>query len=346
MEPVSSLIVTDPKDLTATWASSVLGTPIGSVTVAAVGTGQIGTVYRVTTDDVTLLVKLPASDPAARDLLAGAYRGEVRFYSEIAQTVAIRVARTYLAAIAPEGADFTLVMEDLAPAAQGDQIAGCSDAQAHDAVVNLAGLHGPRWCDPTLLEIEGLSLNGPAEAAMMSEFFGPAVDIFVDGLRHLLDDDTVAVIRRTAEVIEQWALGRAERFGLVHGDYRLDNLIFPPNDQPGSVAVDWQTLSLALPARDLAYFTATSLLPEQRRALERDLVAAYHRTLVSLGVQDYPLDLCWDDYRYAMLQAPLVTVFGCAYGTRTERGDEMFAAMANRAARAITELESFPLIAG
>jgi hypothetical protein len=206
MDPVSSLIVTDPDELTATWASAVLNRQVRSVTVAPVGTGPIGAVYRVTPDGgdcPTLLVKLPASDPAARDLLAGAYRGEVRFYSEIAQTVAIRVPRTYLAAMAPEGADFTLVMEDLAPSAQGDQIAGCSDVQAHDAVTNLAGLHGPRWCDPTLLELEGLSLNGPDDAAMMSEFFGPAVDIFVDGLGSLLEETTVAVIRRTAEVIEQ-----------------------------------------------------------------------------------------------------------------------------------------------
>jgi hypothetical protein len=78
--------------------------------------------------------------------------------------------------------------------------------------------------------------------------------------------------------------------------------------------------------------------------LERDLVAAYHRELVAHGVENYDLGSCWDDYCYAMLQTPLVSVFGCAYGSRSKRGDEMFAAMMNRAARAITELESFTLI--
>ena len=44
---------------------------------------------------------------------------------------------------------------------------------------------------------------------------------------------------------------------LIHGDYRLDNLMFPPHGT-GVVAVDWQTLAVAPPARDLAYFLATS----------------------------------------------------------------------------------------
>ena len=38
--------------------------------------------------------------------------------------------------------------------------------------------------------------------------------------------------------------------------------------------VDWQTLAVGLPARDLAYFTGTSLDPEVRAASEQDLVAA------------------------------------------------------------------------
>ena len=101
--------------------------------------------------------------------------------------------------------------------------------------------------------------------------------------------------------------------------------------------MDWQTLSLALPARDLAYFLGTSLTVEDRRAAERDLVAAYHQALVAHGVAGYDVDACWDDYVFAMLQGPLVAVFGYAYGTRTERGDRMFAAMAHRACAAIRD---------
>ena len=41
-----------------------------------------------------------------------------------------------------------------------------------------------------------------------------------------------------------------------------------------------------------------------------------------------------------MVQGPLVAVFGYAYGTRTERGDRMFAAMVRRACAAIRDLDT------
>jgi aminoglycoside phosphotransferase (APT) family kinase protein len=168
--------------------------------------------------------------------------------------------------------------------------------------------------------------------------------MFVDNLGALLSAEDVATVRAIPEVIGRWALARAERFGLVHGDYRLDNLLFPPSGAPGVAAVDWQTLSLALPARDLAYFIGTSLDPEERRASERALVEAYHAALVRHGVSAYSLEECWDDYRFAMLQGPLVSVFGQAYGTRTERGDRMFAAMTARSCAAIRDLGTLDLV--
>jgi hypothetical protein len=104
------------------------------------------------------------------------------------------------------------------------------------------------------------------------------------------------------------------------------------------VAVDWQTLSLALPARDLAYFLATSLDPEVRRVHERDLVASYHAALGEDVTRDYPFEQCWDDYAFGMVQGPLVTVFALVYGTRTERGDRIFATMTSRSCAAIRDL--------
>ncbi|MFL6062666.1 MAG: oxidoreductase family protein, partial [Marmoricola sp.] len=135
------------------------------------------------------------------------------------------------------------------------------------------------------------------------------------------------------------------RFGPVHGDYRLDNLLFPPAGASDAVAaIDWQTLSLGLPARDLAYLLGTGLAVEDRRTHERGLVEEYHADLLAYGVADYPLELAFEDYRFAMLQGPLVSVFGCAYGARTERGDAMFAAMVERSCTAMRDLGTLELI--
>ena len=54
-----------------------------------------------------------------------AYEVEVRFYAEIAPRVAMRQPRLLFAAIDPDEAWFTLLLEDLVGATQGDEIAGC-----------------------------------------------------------------------------------------------------------------------------------------------------------------------------------------------------------------------------
>ncbi|WP_328395086.1 phosphotransferase [Nocardia sp. NBC_00416] len=331
-------------DLTPEWLTAALAGHVTTVSTETVGTGQIGTVYRLrlTGDGVPeqVLAKLPAADPGTRALLAGAYRQEVRFYTEIAPTVAVRTPRCHHAETHGDGAEFVLLLEDLAPARQGDQIAGCPVAHAHPAVANLAGLHAPRWCDETLLGIEGFSRNGPQEAETLRELYGPTTDIFLDRLGDRLSAEDHETVRACGEVIADWLLARPERFGLVHGDYRLDNLMFGAGATPQVTAVDWQTVNLGLPARDLAYFITTSFDPETRRSAEKSLVATYHQRLTELGVTGYTVEDCWQDYRFATLQGPLVAVFGAAYGAASDRGDQMFAAMVARSCAAIRDLDS------
>ena len=180
--------------ITPEWASDVLGREVGAVAVERVGTGQIGTCYRLRIggpgSTETLLAKLPPPNPAERDMMAGAYRGEVRFYQAIAGTVAVRTPYCHHAEIADDSGDFVLLLEDLAPAEQGDQVAGCSVDQARDAAVNLAGLHGPRWCDSTLLEVDTLSINGPDDIALLLEMYGPTTELFLAGLGDLVSPRT------------------------------------------------------------------------------------------------------------------------------------------------------------
>ena len=202
----------------------------------------------------------------------------------------------------------------------------------------MPGLHGPRWCDESLLGIDGLHHNTAADADALAEVYAPAVETFIDRFGDrlaLVDRDT---LRRTSEAVGR--LARRPSRAVRPRPRRLPprQLLFPP-DGDTATTVDWQTLTVGLPARDLSYFLATSLTTEDRRAHEHRLVARYHEGLLSHGVTGYPLDLCWDDYRFALLQGPLITVLGCAYGTPTERGDAMFLTMAARACAALRDLD-------
>ncbi|BBX52580.1 phosphotransferase [Mycolicibacterium poriferae] len=343
-----------PEDLTADWLGGVLGTPVASVEVTAIGTGQTGATYRVAATyaggpgdaPATFAVKLPAQDDAVRERVALGYLSEVEFYSTVTTQVAIPVPGCFYSEISSDGADFVLLMADMAPAVQGDQIAGCTTAEAALAVEALAGLHGPSWGDRRWFDLPSIVMPKPgdAEAAKgLGDVAVMAADITLDKLGGKVSDEDRVTLTTSMALVSPWLMAEPERFSLMHGDYRLDNLLFDP-ERTRVTVVDWQTIGLGLPARDLAYFTATSLRPDDRAGLERDLVQRYHRALVGYGVPDYDLQTCWQDYRLGVLQAPLLTTLGYAFAASTERGDEMILTMLHRGCRAIRELDAIELV--
>ena len=144
-----------PQDLTPQWLSEILGTHVTAVDVTPVGTGQTGATYRVAARYAgpaerpsSFVVKLPAQDEAVRERVALSYRSEHAFYTEVAETLAVPLPRCYHCEIGSAGADFVLVLADMAPAGQGDRFLGCGPQEARLAVTALAGLHGPRWGAP------------------------------------------------------------------------------------------------------------------------------------------------------------------------------------------------------
>jgi aminoglycoside phosphotransferase (APT) family kinase protein len=346
------LVARDAHDLTAEWLAEALGTTVRSVTVERVGSGQTGATYRLSidADDVpaTIVAKIAAGDDDSRRRVWIGYRREVGFYRELAGSVDVRTPRCWHAAISEESLGFTLLLEDLHPREAGVQAEGCSIDQALDAVRNLAGLHAARWNDETLYELDFVERRTSEAAAFLAAVVTDATAQFVDRYEADLDAADVSTLEASARALEAWELSRPEPFAILHGDYRLDNLLFPPSSPSGAgaevasdvVAVDWQTLVVGPPARDLAYFLGTSLEVADRRSSEADLVAAYHRSLVERGVTGYELDRCFDDYRVGHLQAPMITTLGAIFATRerSERADEMFVAMARRACAAIRDL--------
>ena len=343
-----------PEDITADWLASVLDTAVTGVEVTAIGTGQTGATYRATatypTDrpDVprTFAVKLPALDDAVRERVALGYLSEVEFYSTVTEHVAIPVPGCFHSEIAADGTDFVLLMADMAPAVQGDQIAGCTTAEAVLAVEALAGLHGPSWGDRRWFDLASIVMPKPGDADAakgLGDVAVMAADITLDKLGDKVSDEDRATLTTSMGLVAPWLMAEPDRFSLMHGDYRLDNLLFDP-ERTRVTVVDWQTVGLGLPTRDLAYFTATSLLPDDRAGMERDLVERYHRTLIGYGVADYDIETCWQDYRLGVLQAPLLTTLGYAFASSTERGDEMILTMLHRGCRAIRELDAIDLV--
>ena len=344
----------EPADLTVEWMQAALEAAdfdvvLTQVAVEPVGTGQMSVSLRVRCEAASpregvpgsVIVKIPSPDRAVRQLVCAGYRAEIAFYQELAPTVSVRVPRCYLAVANADASSFTILLEDLAPAVQGDQVAGASLESVTSAARNLAGLHGPRWCDPALRHAGWPQAGGSGTHRFTADLVAGALPQLAERLGPALSAEDLATLDRAAGVLEGFLGARPERFAPIHGDYRLDNLLFGPG---GAVsAVDWQTLDIGLPARDLAYLAGTSLAVPDRRAGETGVVGAYWEELVRYGVEGYTKEECFDDYRLGLLHCPLIIVLGAAYGTRTERGDAMFAAMVERSCAAMRDLGTLQL---
>jgi aminoglycoside/choline kinase family phosphotransferase len=352
--PLTPAIIADPADVTAFWLHSLLeanghDTTIRSVHRESVGTGQMAhnERYRFNFEGdpgdapASVVIKFPSPNEQSRAAgAAGAYSKEVRFYTELAAGLSITVPDCLYGAVSDDLATFTLVLEDLAPARQGDQIEGTSDEQILLAVENLAGLHAPRWGDPTLNDIEWLA----ASEAQLSDYVGMVVDMFIDRYKDRLSDGAQKVFAEFGANVSNWVERESATKTLVHGDYRLDNLMFGSalGGAPVS-AVDWQTLSIAAGGRDLGYLLGNSADPDDRRRHESEALERYRSAMAALGV-DLTASEVHAQYVHGTFQGPMVTMLGSIAVGQTDRGDDMFMAMAERSAAQILDLDALDVI--
>jgi hypothetical protein len=352
---VTTTIVESVDALTPAWLTDVLagtdllaGSAVVAVAASPLGTGQMCDSYRVHLElaDGTsqeLIAKLPSTDPSSRAAGLGlrAYEKEVRFYQELVDGLDVRTPTVHHADIDTATGAFVLLMEDMAPAAQGDQLVGCTVDQARAALSELVGIHAPRWGDPALHDLEWLKGDrGPARDMMVQ-----MLPVLWTGFLERYDEQLTDQVRRAGEIVFARLASfyeDREPVTVVHNDYRLDNLLFHPAD--GSVTVlDWQTCTIGPGPADAAYFVGAGLLPEVRRAHEAELFDHYLEELVAAGV-DADRDDCWAMYRRGTWNGLVMAVGASMLVERTERGDQMFMAMASRHAQHAIDLDAAELL--
>ena len=349
--------------LTPEWITAALtasghldGASVVAVELTSVGTGQMSDSLRMslrydrpTGAPATMVAKIPAADETSRATAKalGNYENEVRFYQELAPALPVRTPAVFHADIDVEEAAFVLLLEDLAPGRQGDQLLGCPPEVAEIAVNELVKLHAPRWDDATLASMPWLHRDRTAYEQSMSMLLPTLWDGFRARYAADLGPDVHAAGDAVFGRLGAYLTAGTEPWTIIHGDYRLDNLLFDP--APGGVpvaVVDWQTCAHGPALTDVAYFIGAGLQPEARREVEEQLVRGYHDGLVAGGVTGYDWDRCWRDYRRGTWAGLLMAVAASMLVEQTDRGDQMFMVMADRHSRHILDLDAQDTLAG
>ncbi len=340
----TAALIRTPDEITAEWLAPVLELPGLEVTgTERIGTGQMSQNHRVSFRDErgagTVVVKLASDDATSRatGFGLGAYLREIAFYRNLAARIGGPVAHCHLAEYDAAEGWFTLVLEDVVGATQGDQIAGCGIADARLALRGLARIHAPVLGDLALGAADYLNQPNPLNQALLTQLLNG----FLERYGERIAPDHAALCEQFVPRVDAWAADQRPPLGLVHGDYRLDNLLFGAD---GCTVVDWQTMSWGPAMLDASYFIGGALQLADRREHERELVGLYHETLLEHGVRGFSWEQCWDGYVRQTLYGILMTIAASMLVVRTERGDDMFMTWLARNAQQALDLGAIELL--
>lgn len=106
----------------------------------------------------------------------------------------------------------------------------------------------------------------------------------------------------------------SDETALVHGDYRIDNVIFDPVEPRVLAVLDWELSTLGHPIADFAYHAMTYRMPPHIVAglagadlavlnipTEAEYIAAYCHRTGRAGIDDYPFYLAFNFFRLAAI---------------------------------------------
>ncbi len=342
----NNLLIRTSNEITQEWLRAVLNRPSATLlSVERVGTGQMSIALRVSYSDNgtagSVIAKIAAEDEVSRNtgVGLGAYLREVTFYRNVRDRIGGPLPACYAAEYDTAEGFFTLVLQDAVGAHQGDQIAGCDAETAEVAIRALARIHAAVWDDD---EVGNDAPFAGSQSRMNSALMEALLPDFFERYDSRITEEHKDVIRRFAAAADAHNANRSGPYGLVHADFRLDNILF--GGQANCLVVDWQSVQWGKSIIDAAYFIGGALPVEQRRLHEERLVQIYHQTLLATGVTDYGWEQCWQEYRREVFWSIAMVLVPSMFVQQTERGDEMFMTWLARACQQALDLGSVALL--
>ncbi|KAK8155392.1 aminoglycoside phosphotransferase [Phyllosticta citrichinensis] len=376
---IDEIIVRTPTDLTVEWLSARTGNNmIESFTYTRIGTGQVSDCYRVffTLSDAsappppqqqqnnahpptTVILKVASASATSRraSTLLSLYEREVGFYNELAPAIALNdaspLAHCYHASFHADDGSFCLLLGDAgADAVVGDDIAGATLAQARAAMAALGRLHRVSQDERCRAEWAGKSWFSRAhqiEQTQLRALYGGFVERFGERVGPRQREVCERLVE-VFDVVDAEERGESVVQGLVHGDYRLDNMLFAAETggdegedrgdgeakNPPLTVVDWQTVSWSPAMADVAYFLGTALTVDMRRQHGEQLFQTYFDALgPDAGLS---MEQCRKGVRRQAFNGVVMSIVSPMLVGRTERGDALFLEILSRHCEHVLDL--------
>jgi len=248
-----------------------------------------------------LFLKWSRLDAQQRAVGGAQRRKEVEFHTAVAAMMPDPpLAHCYLAAYYEETGASHLLFDDMSETHFGGASSRPPDRPRCEAVMDaFAAFHAFWWDHPALPDLG----DYPSQASIAADVADVADHLprFADALgdrltpsQRLLYDRALGSLPR---LLQRKTQGR--RLTLIHGDANLSNVLLPRDAGGRALIIDWQMWGIGFGAEDLSNLMALFWGRDDRRALERGLLARYHAGLAQHGVADYSWLDCWHDYRLA-----------------------------------------------
>jgi aminoglycoside phosphotransferase (APT) family kinase protein len=235
--------------------------------------GFSGRIHRVSVEagsgrTVSLIVKEESAEAVERELLVRRHLGD---------SASSAIARCYAGTTDNVSGRGVLVLEDIAPAIQGDVLGGCTWKGAEAAVRALAQLHAATWMPgdddypPHLPRWPAT----PMDAERWRERLRRARHRFPD----LLTAPVHARLRELPASVEASLAELSDTpVAWIHADAHLDNILWRLDGS--AVLLDWCNATIGPPAVDVAICLSNGVPARWRQAL----ISAYAGELERSGV--------------------------------------------------------------
>ena len=263
--------------LSSEWLNSALAAspdwPHGALRVLSaarigVGYGLSGRIHRVGVETArgglaSLVVKQDGSAEVARELL---------FRSHCGDRLPGCIAECFGGLSDSESGRGVLVLEDVAPARQGDVLARCTDDQARAVTRALARVHGASWSvdDDALPRSLPRWRPAPMEPDQWTDRLRRARGRYPEILSPALFAELRDLPEEVANAVDQLTRGPAS---WIHVDSHLDNVLWRPDGT--AVLLDWCNASIGPPAADLARFLTEGVVDTAQPERLSDLLSTY-----------------------------------------------------------------------